>query len=61
MDCFSTDSPVADKVCYFDRRPSRVRGFTALTVRMLHPALCKVMRLASVEVSYELTENVEEI
>ena len=34
-----------------------MRGFTALTLWMIHPALYKAMRHASMEVSSESTEN----
>ena len=46
--------------CYFDGTHSTVREYTALTLWMLHPALCKVMRLVSMVVLPQSNENMRE-
>lgn len=52
------DSPLKTCPCYFDAVHMRVQGFKSFAIWIAHPALLRVMRLASMEIR---TENSRDI
>ena len=47
-----------DEVAYFNGTQTRVKGFKMLLLWVYHPAMCKILCLATMEVQAESTEHI---
>ena len=52
------NSPMQDEMAYFDGMHRRCEGWKTLTLWTFHPAICRLLRLATVEVKGKTTENI---
>lgn len=55
----SGDSYLAEQFCFLDGQHRRVKGFVTLGLHVYHPLLCRIIKLATIEVEKECAEAVE--
>ena len=58
MDQNGPEHPLQGKEAYFDGCHSRCTGYKMLTLFVYHTAMCRILRLATMEVKSESTQEI---